>query len=597
MCCSLKYLIILAPLMSMTPWLKAQSFEPDIGFGIVSELRDTNGVSVADYDQDGDMDIFLVSIHKFQEGNSQTWSRLLRNNGQGGFEDVTEESKILFENETLREGWMGDRMGASWGDYDNDGFPDLFLSNDGGDELWHNEGNGQFENVTKSSGTEGCLDCYSSNGLWWDYDLDGDLDLYVSDWLKTNRLHRNEGNGIFIDMSEFSGLDDEGKTWASIPIDVNKDAFPDLYVVNDFGESRLFINQGNGKFSDLTRYYQLENLGDGMGIDVCDYNSDGNFDIYVTNIYDHLPNPFFVGSEEGIFTNRASELGIENTGWGWGARFIDADNDLDEDLYVVNGMKVINGRGDQNVFFKNEDGIFNNISQSLGMNSISIGRGLEVFDCDNDGDMDVLVGNREVNLVLYKNNIIQTDVQNKNWIQIELEGTESNKNALGSIVEINLQGKRYYRHYSGANLFGQSIKPIHYGLAHHDFIDEISVTWPSGKKEYFPSVLANQVVKLIEGDTKLYSSNLALDINEASKLINIYPNPFENQITFSFSKNISSPLNFSLMNTLGQVVYHKIFQKGFSAPLDVSTANLSSGLYYYQLKRGKDTITGKLLKK
>ncbi|OUX30413.1 MAG: hypothetical protein CBE24_06675, partial [bacterium TMED264] len=311
----------------------------------------------------------------------------------------------------------------------------------------------------------------------------------------------------------------------------------------------------------------------------------------------HLPNPFFVGSEEGIFTNRASELGIENTGWGWGARFFDADNDLDEDLYVVNGMKVINGRGDQNVFFENEDGIFNNISQSLGMNSISIGRGLEVFDCDNDGDMDVLVGNREVNLVLYKNNIIQTDVQNKNWIQIELEGTESNKNALGSIVEINLQGKRYYRHYSGANLFGQSIKPIHYGLAHHDFIDEISVTWPSGKKEYFPSVLANQVVKLIEGETKLYSSNLALDINEASKLINIYPNPFENQITFSFSKNISSPLNFSLMNTLGQVVYHKIFQKGFSAPLDVSTANLSSGLYYYQLKRGKDTITGKLLKK
>ena len=205
------------------------------------------------------MDIFLVSIHKFQQGNSQTWSRLIRNNGQGEFEDVTEESNLLFHNETLRKGWMGDRMGGSWGDYDNDGYPDLFLSNDGQDELWHNEGNGQFKNVTNDSGTTGCMDCYSSNGLWWDYDLDGDLDLYVSDWLKKNRLHRNEGNGTFVDMSAFSGLDDEGNTWAAIPIDVNKDTFPDLYVVNDFGESRFFINSVNGKFSDSTRYYKLEN--------------------------------------------------------------------------------------------------------------------------------------------------------------------------------------------------------------------------------------------------------------------------------------------------------------------------------------------------
>jgi len=596
-CLSFKYLPVLVILMSSTPRLKAQSFELDMGFRLVSELRDTNGVSVADYDQDGDMDIFLVSIHKFQEGNSQTWSRLLRNNRQNGFEDVTVESKLLFQNETLRDGWMGDRMGASWGDYDNDGYPDLFLSNDGGDELWHNEGNGRFKNVTQSSGVEGCLDCYSSNGLWWDYDLDGDLDLYVSDWLKTNRLHRNDGNGIFIDVSEFSGLDDEGKTWTSIPIDVNMDTYPDLYVVNDFGESRLFINQGNDRFSDSTRYYQLENLGDGMGIDVCDYDSDGNFDIYVTNIYDHLPNPFFVGSEEGIFTNRASELGIENTGWGWGARFFDADNDLDEDLYVVNGMKVINGRGDRNVFFENEDGIFNNISQSLGVNSISIGRGLEVFDCDNDGDMDMLVGNRETNLTLYKNNTMQTDELNKNWIQIELEGTESNRNAFGSIVEINLQGKHYYRHYSGANLFGQSIKPIHFGLAHHEFIDEISVTWPSGKKEYFPTLSANQEVKLTEGDTEVYSSNVVLGINESDALINIYPNPFDKQIILRFPENTFGQVNFRLISTSGQVVYHEFLQKPYSAMLDFSNTKLRSGLYYYQLEIGEYTSTGKLLKK
>jgi hypothetical protein len=594
---SFKYLAVMVTLMSLTPRLKAQSFELDKGFRFVSELRDTNGVSVADYDQDGDLDIYLVCIHRFQEGNSQTWSRLLRNNGQDGFEDVTAESKLLFQNETLRNGWMGDRMGASWGDYDNDGYPDLFLSNDGGDELWHNEGNGQFKNVTQRSGIEGCLDCYSSNGLWWDYDLDGDLDLYVSDWLKVNRLHRNEGDGIFIDVSEVSGLNDPSKTWASIPIDVNKDTYPDLYVVNDFGANILFLNDQAGGFNEATAEYGLEDIGDGMGVDISDYNNDGNFDIYVTNIYDAHPNPFFVGSEEGTFKDLAFDVGIENTGWGWGARFFDADNDLDEDLYVVNGMNLSQGRGNRNVFFENEEGMFNDISQSLGVNSASMGRGLEVFDYDNDGDLDMLVGNRETNLALYKNRTMQTEELNNNWIQIELEGTESNKNAFGSTIEINLQGKRYYRHYSGANLFGQSIKPIHFGLADNDFVDEITVTWPNGKKEYFPTVPANQKVKLREGDAEVYSSYMVLGINESDALINIYPNPFDNQITFRFPENISGQVKFRLINTSGQVVYHEFFQKSYSANLDFSNAKLRSGLYYYQLEIGEYTSTGKLLKK
>ena len=251
----------------------AQSFELVSEFDDMCDLQDANGVTVADYDLDGDLDVFVVSIHRYEVGNDQTWSRLLRNDGEDGFKDVTDESLLRDQNESIRTGWMGDRMGASWGDYDNDGYPDLFLANNGNDALWRNKGNGQFENVTKVSGVQGCPDCYSSNGLWWDYDLDGDLDLYVSDWLRVNRQYRNEGDGTFTDVSVSTGLNDTSKTWTSLPIDINKDTFPDLYVVNDFGDNFLFMNNGRGEFHEATKEYGLEDDGDGMGVDICDCTS------------------------------------------------------------------------------------------------------------------------------------------------------------------------------------------------------------------------------------------------------------------------------------------------------------------------------------
>lgn len=561
-------------------------------------LRDVNGVSVADYDQDGDLDIFLVSIHRYEAGNPQTWSRLLRNDGSQNFEDITEQAGLFVKNTALRNGWMGDRMAASWGDYDNDGYPDLFLSNNGPDELWHNEGDGTFRNVSQSAGVEGCFDCYSSNGLWWDYDLDGDLDLYVSDWLKENRFHRNEGDGTFTDISISSGLNDSSKTWASVPLDVNHDTYPDLYVVNDFGDNFLFLNDGEGGFEEATRAYGLEDDGDGMGVDICDYNNDGLFDIYVTNIFRHRPNPFFIGKEEGGFSERARLLGIDNTGWGWGARFFDADHDQDEDLYVVNGMNLSAGRGDKNLFFENRGGKFYDLSDSMGLNHDAIARGLEVFDADGDGDLEILVANRETHAVLYQNSLIEQSKNNSNWIQILLEGTQSNRDALGAVVRISCGGESYYRYHFGANLMGQSLKPLHFGLSQHPVIEEIEVIWPRGNKEYFPGIDANQLIRLKEGSGNVESVMIPAfpALEEGPSILS--PNPFSHQLFFKVEENDLGIIELQLTDFRGKQIF---YQRQVVNQVSVLSFPLSPtlspfGMYLYRLTTPSNIYTGKLLK-
>ena len=329
-----------------------QSFEIVQDFEIQNDLRSVNGVSVADYDLDGDLDLFLVAATIFDENDPLTWSRLMRNDGEQGFSDVTSAAELINYEAMHNKGMvMGSKMGASWGDYNNDGYPDIFLTNFGLDELWRNDGNGKFTNVTKSSGVQGCQFCYSTTGLWWDYDLDGDLDLFVCDWIRENRFYRNDGDGTFADITMQSGLGDDRNSFSALPIDINYDGLVDLYVANDAQENGLFLNNGDGTFSDWARPYGLDNDGNGMGMDVCDYNNDGRFDIYVTNIFSFEPNVFFVNNGDGLFSNESISLGIDDTGWGWGVRFFDADHDLDEDLYAVNGYTSDVAKDDRNTFF------------------------------------------------------------------------------------------------------------------------------------------------------------------------------------------------------------------------------------------------------
>ncbi len=568
-------------------------------------VRNANGVAVADYDLDGDLDIYIVSSDVFSEEDPSTWSRFIRNDGRLGFTDVTIESNLSTYQDKVRNGSQGAKMGASWGDYDNDGYPDLFLSNYGYDVLWHNNGDGTFSNVTEAAAVAGCFGCYSVNAVWWDHDKDGDLDLYVSDWIKENRFYRNEGENKFTEISGISGLNDAGHTWSSLPIDLNKDGWIDLYVINDAGDNRVYINQGGIEFVESTSDYGLGDKGDGMGLDVCDYNNDGAFDIYITNIFYFHRNPFFVNEGNGQFINRSSQLGIDNTGWGWGVRFFDFDHDFDEDLYVVNGMNSEIADGDRNRFYKNSKGMFSDVSAIFGVDNVEHAMGLEVFDYDLDGDYDMLVGNRNTGPILYKNTTMELNSSNSKWIQIKLEGTVGNKSAFGSIIRIKCNDVYYYRYHSGVNLMGQSIKPVHFGLADQEVVQEIVVTWPNGYQESFPEVASNKVVLLKEGegraatDIVLNTEGLVLvsEDNEIQEL-KIFPNPFKNNLYIK--SNNADWVNFKLINVLGQILYETKFFVTSNSQVEINLPDylrqLHFEIFYYTLFNSTSSVTGSLIK-
>ena len=492
----IRFFLALILLLSKAFVVSAQQFSLVSSFAEQSELTKTNGVSVADYDKDGDLDVFIVAFNSFDENDKSTWNRLLRNDGWK-FSDVTISAGFTPQFKKPITGYHGNKLGASWGDYDNDGYPDLFLSNFGVDELWHNEQDGTFTNVAYNAGVRGCSDCYSTNGLWFDYDTDGDLDLYVSDYDRPNRMYENIGNGNFKEVTEESGLGDTGETWTSIAIDVNNDTYQDIYVINDNGPNFLYLNQGDRTFLEATNEFGLGDPGNGMGVAISDYNKDGLFDLYLTNIFNQQPNPFFVRNAEGTFDNKANELGIDNAGWAWGTKFFDVDHDMDEDLYVVNGHEL-SITEDLNVFFKNEGAHFEDVSTEFNVTNNLDARGLEVFDYDGDGDLDMLVSNWNGHLLLYRNNAWVDGSDTKNWIKIELEGTTSNRDALGATVRIKTGGAYQYRLKDGANLMGQSIMPLHFGLESNEIVEEITVTWPNGISKSYSNINANQTIKIIE---------------------------------------------------------------------------------------------------
>jgi len=469
-----------------------------------------NGVAVADYDQDGDLDIFFTGIENFKLNNDSTWSRLFQNQGDGTFEDVTIEAGfgIQYVNEGLKAE-RGEKMGAAWGDYDNDGFPDLFLANSREDQLYRNNGDGTFEDVTAQAGVEGCNVCYSASGTWFDHDRDGDLDLYVSLVNDANIFYKNNGDGTFEDITNAAGVGGERMiTWTTVALDVGKDGYLDIWNINDTQINEFFENRSGQHYNEASRAYRLDDEGAGMGVAIGDYNNDGFFDAYVTNIFSHHPNPLFQNTGNRRFSNKAEDMGVEDAGWAWGTHFFDYDHDGDEDLAIVNGpIDKLTGDVQENIdnfFFKNmlTEGTmtFVDESQSSGFIGKAKGKGLEVFDYDMDGDLDLLVANMEEAPYFFKNTTIDNDQPiTQNWFQLDLEGVASNRNAFGTEVRIIIGEKSYYRFHHGAGIFGQSIKPVHFGIGDVTIIDEIQISWLTGKTEAIYEVPANQILHFEEG--------------------------------------------------------------------------------------------------
>jgi hypothetical protein len=501
-----------------------------------------SGVAIFDYDNDNRPDVFLVTASRFQfpEGQQPPTSRLFRNLGDLRFEDVTDKAGLA------RPGWG---QGVCAGDYDNDGFLDLFVTFYGPNALYHNNGDGTFRDVTAEAGLPATGDRWSTGCAFFDYDRDGRLDLAVANYLRFDRtripkpgenqycvykgmpvmcgprglpggvnlLYHNEGSGKFRDVSQASGFDKPAGYYgfSVLPGDYDNDGFPDIYIACDSTPSILLRNNGNGTFSDIgvlsgAAFNEDGQEQAGMGVGVGDYDNDGWLDIVKTNFSDDTPT-LYHNNRDGTFTDvtyRAG-LGVNNRFLGWGVGFLDLDHDGWRDILMVNGhvYPAVDRLGPQspyrqerNVYWNIRNGAFLDISAQAGPAILNrrCSRGAAFGDLDNDGALEVVVNNMDDDASLLVNR-----GEKKNWLRLRTRGTRSNRDGIGARVTVTAGSLRMTDEVrSGASYLSHNDLRLHFGLGDAKQADSLEVRWPSGRREVFGAASANREVLLEEGKGK-----------------------------------------------------------------------------------------------
>ena len=504
-------------------------------------------VAAADYDGDGFEDVF-VTDSKLGGKN-----HLYHNNGNFTFTDVAEKAGVADSNDEKNA--VADSL---WFDFNNDGKPDLLVIRFGHNQLFQNMGGGKFKDVTKQAGLDRYMNAITS--VAFDYDRDGYVDLFVGSYFQPINIFNpesprffpesfetanngggitvfhNNGNGTFTDVTEKVGMKTSGWTLDLGHGDADNDGFDDLYAACDFGTDRFFHNNGNGTFTDITEKAIGIDSKKGMNVDWGDFDNDGLLDIYVTNITDdYMREGNFLWHNNGnlTFSDVSRETGTSETGWGWGAKFFDYDNDGWLDLYVVNGWvsagkesyvpdifemvtkpgidfadarnwppmgnKSLSGYEKKKLFHNEKGQIFKDEAARHGVDSVRDGRGIAIADFDNDGRLDMFVANANGEPYLYRN----TENTGNHWVQFALRGTKSNRAAVGAQVRLKAGGMTRLQFISGGNSFaGQSSNRVHFGLGDVAKIDQIEVRWPMGQREVFTGLTVDKLNKIVEGSGK-----------------------------------------------------------------------------------------------
>lgn len=498
-----------------------------------------SGVLIFDYDNDGLMDIFIpngTTLDGDGRGKTST-SHLYHNLGNLHFEDVTVRAGLT------KIGWG---QGVCAADYDNDGYTDLFVTYYGHSVLYHNEGNGTFKDVTEASGLKSDKVRWDTGCSFFDYDLDGKLDLVVTGYVDFDRskipepgttgycqwkgipvmcgprglpagrnfLFHNDGHGKFTDVSVHSGIGRQTGCYAftALATDFDNDGYPDIYVACDSRPSLLYHNLRNGTFEEIgiASGVALNEAGQeqaGMGVAVADYDEDGFVDIAKTNFSDDAPNVYHNDRDE-TFTDRVYESGIgaRTQFLGWGIHFIDVDNDGWKDLLMVNGHvypEVEHGsmnykyRQSRLLYWNVGGGKFKDLSTSAGPGITEpwVSRGSAVGDLDNDGSLEVVINNLDARPSLLKNYGTK-----KNWLLICCVGVTANRDAIGARVYVYVGKRRISGEIqSGSSFLSQSDPRVHIGLADDTTYERIEVQWPGGQRESFPGGKANQIITVTQG--------------------------------------------------------------------------------------------------
>jgi len=507
----------------------------------------SGGAAAGDYDNDGWVDLFVT--------RADDTNILYRNQGNGTFAPVAPTTSGI--------DFASNSNGATWGDIDNDGDLDLYVTTIGigRNLLYLNNGNGTF---SEAAGANGAAAQNSGSGIdgrfsatFGDYDGDGYLDLYTTSWADLggvgNRLFRNQGAanpGQFTDVTVAAGVtmdqisntleeEDAGNSFGFSPrfADLDGDGRLDLTVAGDFGTSRLFWNNGDGTFTDGTLAAGVGTDENGMGSTIADYDRDGRLDWFVTSIYaepgsaeDPSGNPdanwgisgnrLYRNNGDRTFSDATDSAGVRDGGWGWGTTFFDYDNDGDQDLVMTNGYEVNfttaedGFNNDPMRLWRNDGaGVFTEVATLEGISDNGSGKGLLTLDYDNDGDLDLLVVNNQGEPVLYRND----STGNNDWIAIGLAGSESNRYGIGALITVlpELGGpEQIFEVNTGSNYLGQNDILAHFGLGQlSGNIDKITVVWPSGIIHTLTNVQANRRVLLDE------STGILVTVPEPSTLI------------------------------------------------------------------------------
>jgi hypothetical protein len=498
------------------------------------------GVAFLDYNQDGYLDIFFVNsgYTPFFHPAQPPQPALYRNNGDGTFTDVTSGSGIHADGTFF--------MGVAVGDYDNDGYPDIYMTGYRHSVLLHNNGDGTFTDVTAKAGV-GDDGNWGTAAGWFDYDHDGKLDLLVTNYVafdadhpvlcgdnrpgyraychpdsfhgESMRLYHNNGDGTFTDVTEKAGLvNNDGKSLAVVLADLNNDGWTDVFIANDTQRNFLYFNNGDGTFRDAS-YKSGAGFSEdgrpeaGMSADAADLTRDGRMDLYVSHL-DFELNRLYRNNGDGTFSDDTIASGLGQTNIldsSFGARFFDWDNDGWRDLLVTNGHILDNIKlYHPEVTYEEERRLYRNVGHGRFVDATKtqgpdfrlprVGRGLAVGDFDNDGWLDFVVNNNGEDAQLFRNEGASAPAARRNhWLGIHLVGTKSNRDGIGARLKLTAGDFVSYDQAKGGMSYCSAQDPrIYFGLGEHARVDAIEILWPSGIKDVVKDVSADRIITVVE---------------------------------------------------------------------------------------------------